>query len=150
MHRTLAFGPLCAMLLLLVAPLRAGDDLRQEIQELREKVEALESQQSTLLGQEIEKYLAADPAWREAQGGDHDRITIHAAITGVNQNTVGLDPSNRSVVNGNYDLEFDFQVTDDLSMFLHMTGNGTDGAGLFGAHHVVYGPSGSWVAIYPR
>ena len=144
MHRTLAFRPLCAMLLMLVAPLRAGDEgLRQEIEELREKVEALESQQSTLLGQDIEEYLAVDPAWRGAQGGEHDRITIRAAITGVNQNTIGLDPSDRAVVNGNYDLEFDFQVTDNLSMFLHMTGNGTDAGGSDGSFPSQFPPGGS-------
>jgi len=144
MHRTLAFRPLCAVLLMLVAPLRAGDeDLKQEIEELREKVESLETQQSTLLGQDIEEYLAVDPASWGTQGGEHDRITIHAAITGVNQNTIGLDPSDRAVVSGNYDLEFDFQVTDNLSMFLHMTGNGTDSGGSDGSFPSQFPPGGT-------
>lgn len=134
MHRTVAIWPLCAMLLALAVPLRAADeDLREEVKRLREKVEALEAQQSDLLGQEIDGYLATDPVYRGAQGGENDRITIHASITGVNQNTIGLDPSNRSVVNGNYDLDFDFQVTDNLSLFLHMTGNGVDSAGSDGS-----------------
>lgn len=139
MHRTL-----CAMLLALSPSAFAGDeDLRTEIQELREKVEALEARQSTLLGQDIEEYLAADPAFSGAQGGEHDRITIHAGVTMVNQNTVGLDPSNRSVVNGDYDLEFDFQVTDNLSMFLHMTGNGMDSGGSDGSFPSQFPPGGS-------
>ncbi len=144
MRRILACGPLCAVLLLPVVARADATALREEIQILREKVEALESQQATLLGQDIEEYLAADPAWRGAEGGgEHDRITIHASILGVNQNTVGLDPSNRSVVNGDYDLEFDFQVTDNLSMFLHMTGQGTDSAGSDGSFPSQFPPGGT-------
>jgi hypothetical protein len=133
---------------MLFAPVaaRAGDPtLREEIQALREKVEALESQQATLLGVDIEEYLAHEPAWRGAEGGDaqHDRITIHASILGVNQNTLGLDPSDRSVVSGDYDLEFDFQVSDNLAMFLHLTGQGTDSAGSDGSFPSQFPPGGT-------
>lgn len=144
MHRNLATWPFCAMLLVLSLPLRADDeDLREAVRKLREKVEALEAQQTTLLGQEIEEYLAADPLGRGAQGGEADRITIHASVVGVNQNTIGLEPSDRAVVSGSYDLEFDFQVTDSLSMFLHMTGNGFDSGGSDGSFPSQFPPGGT-------
>ncbi|HEX5135496.1 MAG TPA: carbohydrate porin [Planctomycetota bacterium] len=141
MHRIEALWAACAMLLVLAAPLLAGDaDLREEVERLREKVEALEAQQTTLIADEVEEYLASQSPLRGAQGGENqDRITIHAAVTGVFQGTVGLDPSNRSVVGGDYSLDFDFQVTDDLSLFLHMVGNGFDEGGSDGTFPSQFG-----------
>lgn len=140
MHRNPALWAPCVMLLVLAAPVRADDaELREEVKKLREKVEALEAQQAALVGEEVEEYLASNEAFRGAEGGGHERITLHASVTGVLQGTVGLDPSNRSVVNGNYDLDFDFQVTDDVAIFLHMTGNGSDPGGSDGSFPSQFG-----------
>jgi hypothetical protein len=139
--RTLAIWPLCAALLASVVPTAtAGEDLREEVKRLREQVELLESQQATCLEEEIHEYLSSAEAWRGAAGGGEDRITLHASVTGVEQSTIGLSPSNRSVVNGNYDLDFDFQVTDDVGLFVHMTGNGVDAGGSDGSFPSQFGP----------
>jgi hypothetical protein len=138
MHRYLAIWAAVAVVLAL--PLWAADEaLREEVKRLREKVEALESEQTTFLQQEIEEYLTERDAWRGAEGGDHDRITLHASVTGVLQATVGLSPANRAVVNGDYDLDFDFQVSDDVRLFLDITGNGFDAGGSDGSFPSQFG-----------
>ncbi|MHC4490742.1 MAG: hypothetical protein ACYTDU_03845, partial [Planctomycetota bacterium] len=119
MHRHLsAYLALLAAGLAFTAPATAGEEdeaLREEVRQLREKVDALQAQGSTVLEQEIEEYLDTTSDWRGAQGGSPlERITIHSRFTAVNQNTIGLDPAGRSVVNGDVDLDFDFQVTDNL------------------------------------
>jgi hypothetical protein len=128
MHRHLsAYLALLVAGLAFAAPAFAGGEdeaLREEVRQLREKVDVLEAQGSTVLEQEIEEYLDTTADWRGAQGGSPmDRITIHSRFTAVNQNTIGLDPANRSVVNGDVDLDFDFQVTDNLDLFLYLTAN---------------------------
>jgi len=128
MHRHLfAYLALFAVGLAFAVPATAGEEdeaLREEVRQLREKVDVLEAQGSTVLEKEIEEYLDTTSAWRGAQGGSPmDRITIHSRFTAVNQNTIGLDPANRSVVNGDVDLDFDFQVTDNLDLFLYLTAN---------------------------
>jgi hypothetical protein len=144
MHRFPGIGLFFAMLLALVLPVWAEDaDLRAMVLKLREKVEALEAQQQSLVGQDVEAYLASQPAARAAEGGDTDRITIHASVLGVNQNTIGLNPSDRGVVSGDYDLDFDFQVTDTLTLILHMTGNGFNDAGSDGSFPSQFPPGGA-------
>ncbi|MHC4163429.1 MAG: coiled-coil domain-containing protein [Planctomycetota bacterium] len=128
MHRHLsAYLALLAAGLAFTAPATAGEEdeaLREEVRQLREKVDALQAQGSTVLEQEIEEYLDTTSDWRGAQGGSPlERITIHSRFTAVNQNTIGLDPAGRSVVNGDVDLDFDFQVTDNLDLFLYLTAN---------------------------
>jgi hypothetical protein len=128
MHRHFsAYLALLAAGLAFAAPATAGEGdeaLREEVRQLREKVDSLEAQGSTVLEREIEDYLDTTADWRGAQGGSTmDRITIHARFTAVNQNTIGLDPANRSVLNGDVDLDFDFQVTDNLTLFLYLTAN---------------------------
>ena len=106
-------------------PATAGDDdaLREEVRQLREKIDALSAQKSTLLEQEIESYLDENSAWKGAQGGALAGVTISASFTAVTQASVGLDPFNRTVVNGDVDLDFDFQVTDNLDLFIYLTAN---------------------------
>ena len=111
------------------------DALREEVQQLREKIDALSAQQSTLLEQEIESYLDANSAWQGAQGDSLKGVSISASFTMVTQGTVGLDQFNRTATNGDVDLDFDFKVTDNLDLFIYTTANAED-AGfpqLFGA-----------------
>ncbi|MHC4548524.1 MAG: carbohydrate porin [Planctomycetota bacterium] len=132
-HVSATILALLAVGLAFAAPATAGEDddtLREEVRQLRERVEALQAQGSTALEREIEEYLDTSSAWRGAQGdASMDRITIHARFTVVNQNTLGLDPADRSVVNGDVDLDFDFQVGDNLDLFIHLTANAASGAG---------------------
>jgi hypothetical protein len=105
------------------------DALREEVQQLREKIDTLAAQQSTLLEQEIEAYLDEKAAYKGAQGGASslDNVSISARFTAVNQNTVGLDQFNRSVVSGDVDLDFDFKVTENLDLFIYTTANSNSG-----------------------
>jgi len=144
MHRhftafCLAFG----FTAVLVAPAAAGDDteaLREEVRQLREQVDALQTQQTAQLQGEIEDYLEASAAWEGAAGAPTwDRISIHARFTAVNQNTLGLDPADRAVVSGDVDLDFDFQVTDNLILFLRMTANDSQGEDDNGAFPAQFG-----------
>jgi hypothetical protein len=134
MHRYVSTLVLAALAgAMLVAPAMAGDSdgLREELRQLQREVGALEEQSSRLLEQEINSYLDESDAWRGSQGGGLDAITVHARFTAVSQSTIGLDLANRSVVNGDVDLDFDFQVTDNLDLFIYMTANdGTPGSPL--------------------
>jgi len=123
-HYSALFLALIAVGLVWVTPAAAGEDtdLREEVRQLREKIEALQGQQSALLEDEVEQYL--DQTVAGAQGnGNLDGITINARFTMVFQATLGLDPADRAVVNGDVDLDIDFAVTDNLDLFIHMTAN---------------------------
>jgi hypothetical protein len=125
-HFTATFLALIAVGLIVAAPASAGDEsaLREEVRQLTEKVEALQGQQSALLATEIEKYLDSSADLRSAQGDmPLAGVKISSRFTAVNQNTLGLDPANRSVVNGDVDLDFDFAVTDNLDLIIHLTAN---------------------------
>ena len=108
----------------------AGDEaaLRDEVAKLRTQVEALSAQQATMLEDEIDSYLGDQSAWQAAQGGEGGLkgVSLSARFTAVNQSTLGYDPVNRSLVNGDVDLDFDMQVTDRLDLFVHLTANATD------------------------
>ncbi len=112
--------------LVFIAPASAGEEahLQKQVNELRQKIEALQSQTTVLLEEEVERYLTDTASVHGSQGADGlAGITIHARFTAVSQSTVGLDPANRSAVNGDVDLDFDFQVTDNLNLFIHLTAN---------------------------
>jgi hypothetical protein len=124
-HVSLALLALLALGLLPTAPARASelDVLKEEVRALREKIESLQTQTTTNLEQEIEEYLDESTAWKSAQGGGSlQGVTIHASFTSVVQGTVGLD-RNRTVASGDVDLNFDFQVTDNLTLFIYLTAN---------------------------
>ena len=124
-HFSAMFLALLAAGLVFATPATAEDDdaLREEVRQLRDKIDALSAQKSTLLEQEIESYLDENSAWKGAQGGALAGVTISASFTAVTQASVGLDPFNRTVVNGDVDLDFDFQVTDNLDLFIYLTAN---------------------------
>jgi len=137
MHRQLSVCAIGFLALgLLTAPALAGDDaaLQEKVNKLTEQVAALSAQQNSLISQEVARYLETNDAWRGAQGGDKtawDRITLHTRLTIVTQGTLGLDPNNRTVVDGDLDLDFDFNVSENIDLFVHLTANtnsGFDGA----------------------
>ena len=109
-----------------VAPASAGEaeELRQELRELRQKVDSLEAQNAANLESEIDEYLSENGVHTSAQGGGAlAGISIAARFTTVFQATVGLDQFDRHAANGDVDLDFDFEVTDNLSLFIYMTAN---------------------------
>lgn len=130
-HFTGTFLVLFAAAVIFTGAASAGEEdaLREEVQQLREKIDTLAAQQSTLLEQEIESYLDEKAAWKGAQGdaSSLDNVSISARFTAVNQNTIGLDQFNRSVVSGDVDLDFDFKVTDNLDLFIYTTANSNEG-----------------------
>jgi hypothetical protein len=137
MHRHF-IGTLLALLAvgLLAAPsASAGDEnaaLREEVKQLREKVETLSQQQSAQLGEEVERYLAEQTS--SAQGGSdgwYNRMKIWAQLTSVFQATIGLDPSDSHQGTGDADVWFEFTATENLWIIAHMTANtggNTDGS----------------------
>ena len=133
MGRFLFVGGLACLVLGLVAlPALADDDagLRQEVQKLRQEVQVM---QASMLEKEIDAYLSENQAWQGAQGGDAlGGITIHASFTSVGQGTVGQSSPAQDIfaLDGDVDLQFDFQVTDNLDLFIHMTAN-NGGSGSF-------------------
>jgi len=116
-------------------PATAGDttDLQKEVAQLRQQLDALSAQQATMLEDEIDSYLDDQTAWQAAQGGESGLkgVSLAARFTAVSQSTLGYDPVNRTLVNGDVDLDFDMQVTDRLDLFAHLTANATD-YGVFG------------------
>ncbi|MHC4134678.1 MAG: carbohydrate porin [Planctomycetota bacterium] len=131
MGRILFVGGLACLALGLVAlPAGAGDDegLAREVEKLRQEVHVM---RASMLENEIDDYLSETEALHGAQGGDAlQGVTIHASFTTVFQGTVGQSsPANDiGVADGDADLQFDFQVTDNLNLFLNATAN-TGGAG---------------------
>lgn len=132
MHRHF-FGFLLATLavgLLTASSASAGDQaLQEQVKQLQEKVEALSANQQKLLSAEVEKYLGENAAV-SAQGGASDwvkNLKIDAALTMVGQATLGQE-FNSHAIDGSFDLNFDFKVTDNLDLFAHLTAN-TGGSG---------------------
>jgi len=107
-----------------------GDDLRAEAAELTRRAEALEAQRSVLLRQEVSRYLAeaAPEAGAEGGGGGLEGLTLHASLTGVILATVGSDPSDTHSVHGDVGLDFDFALTENLSLFVSLVANSNTAA----------------------
>jgi len=124
------FLALLAAGLVFATPAIAGDEsaLQEEVNKLRQQVEALSSQQQTQLDQEIDSYLDDQSAWQAAQGDKGlDGLSVSGRLTAVSQNTAGLDPANRAIIAGDVDLDFWMQVTENLGLFIYLTGSATDG-----------------------
>lgn len=121
MGRILFVGGLVCMALGLVArPAGAEDDegLRREVEKLRQEVQVM---RTSMLEKDIDSYLSDSEAWRGAQGGLQG-VTINARFTSVFQGAF-VDPADIGVMDGDVDLDMDFQVTDNLSIFIKMTAN---------------------------
>ena len=138
MHRNGFYGALAfvALGVILVSPAWAGDssDLQEEVNQLRQQVEALSSQQQSLLEEEIEKYLDKNATWTAAQGKEKglEGVSMTGRFTAISQNTVNLDSDdggNRAIVAGDVDLDFWMQVTENLGLFIYTTANASRGTG---------------------
>jgi hypothetical protein len=110
-------------------PAQANDDeasLRKELDELKSQIDSLKENRTQRLDQEIEGYLESNGEWSKAAQGDdaNSRITITAGIFGLSQNSVGQESGlNRSVVNGQAQVGFDFNVAEGLSIVTTLFAN---------------------------
>ena len=122
---------LLALGLVWTSPASANDtaaDLRAERDALKQQVAELQAKRTADVDAEIEAYLDRDTSWAsEAQGGDGlDGVSIGAGLTAVNQNTVNLDDAdggNQSVVSGLIEVDFSFQVSENVNLFANLVGN---------------------------
>ncbi len=130
MHRQFSIFALAllAVGVVAVAPAMADDEaLREEVQQLQKQYDAL-STQSQKMDQEIEEYLDDNKVWQGAQGGSKwDDVTVVFRITAVGLASVGNDdppegPGNFHDVNGDVDLDFTFNITENLTGFLFLNG----------------------------
>jgi hypothetical protein len=133
MGRFVLAGFVSCMALCLAAPAGGADDTG-ELEKLRQENQGLKAAQ---LEQDVTAYLAETKGWEGAQGGDGLKgVTLHANFCAVAQGALGLsDPADDLIaVDGNFDLNFDLQVSDEVSLFLNTTannGNGGSFPGLF-------------------
>jgi hypothetical protein len=135
MGRFVLAGFVSCMALCLVA--RAQDD-QGEIERLRQENQGLKAAQ---LEQDVTAYLAETKGWEGAQGGDGLKgVTLHADFVAVFQGTMGVGngASDVGVMDGDFDLNFDLQVSDEVSLFINMTAN-NGGSGSFPGN---FAPSG--------
>jgi len=146
MGRILFVGGLACLALGLVAlPAVAGDDegLAREVEKLRQEVHVM---RTSMLENEIDDYLSDTEALHGAQGGDAlQGVTIHASFTAVFQGTIGQSSPAQDVgvMDGDADLQFDFQVTDNLNLFLNATANTSSAGSLppnFAATNIAVAP----------
>lgn len=110
-------------------PAQANDDeasLRKELDELKSQVDSLKENRTQRLDQEIEGYLESNGEWtKSAQGEDaNSRITITAGIFALSQNIVGQESGlNASVVNGQAEIGFNFNVAEGLDIVTTLFAN---------------------------
>jgi hypothetical protein len=130
MGRFVLAGFVSCMALCLAAPIAGAQDNSAEFEKLRQENQQLKAAQ---LEQDVTAYLAETKGWESAQGGDGlKNVTLHAEFTAVFQGTLGQGngASDVGVMDGDFDLNFDLQVSDDVSLFCYMTAN-NDGSGSF-------------------
>lgn len=137
---------LAATLLALGArPAAASDDdeLRAEAMDLRRRAEALEQQRALLLRRDVARYLDEVAPETQAQGGGGlQGLTLHASVTGVFLATVGSAPSDTHSLHGDAELDFNFEVTENLSLFVDLTAN-SNGAAFPTAFGPIAGTAGA-------
>lgn len=125
---------LFAVLLLGTLPARAGEtgagetgDIQKEINQLQKNLKELQSEDAASIDAEVEGYLDSNDGFSSAQGDDPLKgLSLTGSVLVMNQNTVNLDPANRSLVSGAVFLNFDFALTENLRIFtnLQATTNG--------------------------
>lgn len=112
----------CLALCLMAPVVGAGED-KGELERLRQENKELKA---AALEQDISEYLAETKGWEGAQGGDGLKgVTLHASFTSVYQGTLGQGGTsgNVSLMDGDFDLNFDMQVSEQVSLFIYMTAN---------------------------
>jgi hypothetical protein len=130
MGRFVLAGFVSCMALCLAAPAVGADDTG-ELERLRQENQGLKAAQ---LEQDVTAYLAETKAWEGAQGGDGLKgVTLHADFTAVFQGTLGQSNGavDIGVMGGDFDLNFDLQVSDEVSLFFNMTANTSSGNSVF-------------------
>ncbi|MGQ0613527.1 MAG: carbohydrate porin [Planctomycetaceae bacterium] len=127
---------------LCAATVRAGDDgdLREEVRQLREEMKenraqmkaqqeeiaSLREQRATLLREEVSAYLQESGPWQSSEGAERgllDRLRIPITFVSVLQATLGNEPADRLIGDGNVRIDFEMQITDKLSGFVHIVAN---------------------------
>ncbi len=142
MGRFVLAGFVSCMALCFAAPV-AGADEKGELERLRQENQGLKAAQ---LEQDVNAFLAETKGFEGAQGGDGLKgVTLHAAFTSVYQGVIGSDATDVGVVDGEFDLNFDLQVSDEVSLFCYMTAN-NGGSGSFPGN---FGPSGIAIGVGP-
>jgi len=149
MGRFVLAGFVSCMALCLAAPAARADD-QGELERLRAENQGLKAAQ---LEQDVTAYLAETKGFEGAQGGDGLKgVTLHASFTSVYQGVLGSDAQDVGVVGGDFDLNFDLQVSDDVSLFCYLTANtafaGNNG---FGTDEFpgAFGPAGIAIGLGP-
>jgi len=102
-----------------------GPTLGEQIAQLEKQVQALQDKRRALLQSEIDAYLRDSFPARSAEGGGdwRDRTTLRGRMTIIFQATVDYCDENEHQVNGDVDLDFDFTLSERLSVFVHLTAN---------------------------
>jgi len=137
MGRFVCAGLVSCMALCLAA---SAEDQQGELERLRQENQNLKAAQ---LEQDVNAFLAETKGFEGAQGGDSLKgVTLHAALTSVYQGVLGSDGADVGVVGGEFDLNFDFAVSDEVSLFCYMTANTSSGAFSTDAFPGAFGPAG--------
>ena len=115
---------MCLAVAVLALPTWAGDngEMREELDKLRQEVHVM---RTAMLEKEIDGYLADTKEWQGLQGGGNglSGVAISARGTTVYQGALGTEPADTHSVDGDFDVNFDFTVTDNTTLFAHMTAN---------------------------
>jgi len=143
MGRFVLAGFVSCMALCLAAPAVGADDTG-ELERLRQENQGLKAAQ---LEQDVTAYLAETKGWEGAQGGEGlKNVTLHADFTAVFQGTLGAGngANDIGVMDGDFDLNFDLKVSDEVSLFCYMTANNGGSGSLpanFGATGIALAPT---------
>ncbi|MGQ0612850.1 MAG: carbohydrate porin [Planctomycetaceae bacterium] len=145
---------------------------RAELGEIQDRISSLKAQRKALLDHEIAAFLEGQAAWSSAGGGRVAGIDIQrtragqnvtresidslpvggmgigARLTAVGQGTLGNEPADRTMVDGFFDYDMQFRITENLVGRLWMTANnGGEGSFDWGFSPIgMHGPIGSWSA----
>ena len=106
---------------LVATPAMADEDaaLRERVKELEGKIQAFEQKKAAQIEDSIDEYLESSSAWKSADADDGmNNVTITAAFTANQQSSLN-QTVDQTIVSGDVDLGFHFNVTENLQ--LHIT-----------------------------
>jgi len=125
-HVGVCAGIVLALLGATAAPAAAEDvPIEKQIAQLKEQLGQLQAATNAVLEREVAGYLAHTASHASAAGGGdwRDRTTLKWRFTAIIMGTLDYCDFDRTLVNGDVDLDFDFQVTENLVGFLYLTAN---------------------------